>query len=373
MRNLLYIIIAVLITGCIEPYNPSGVKEVGGQLVIEGTISDNESVFTLRTSVKLSELLKGNETIDDAFVYVEKDNGEQLLGVYKGNGTYVVTTGTLDAGMKYRLFIEAGGEEYRSEFLSPIFTTDIDSIVPVKKGDGEPVFICLNAHDPEDRSRYYLWSYKEIWEVTAELFANYGYLIPGIPQIFTSSNSENTYYCWGRDNSKKMLLGSSDKLSENVIFQKRLTEIACSNDRLSELYYITVKQNQIRKEAFDYYSNLQKNVEQSGSIFAPVPSEMRGNILCVTNPERPVIGFIDVSTTKEKEIYIPENTGFYEPPRTLCYFQITGEPEFAYPVYGYYEFNPGIPPLYAPFSCVDCRLKEKASKIKPDFWPNHHF
>ena len=373
MRNLLYIIIIVLLSGCIEPYSPTGVKEVSGLLVIEGTITDNESVFTLRTSVGLLEQLTGYETIDDAFVCVEKENGEQLPGFFLGNGTYMVTTGVLEAGMKYRLFIEAGDEQYRSEFLSPLFTPEIDSIAPLKKGEGEPVYMCVNTHDPEDQSRYYLWSYKEIWEVKAELFANFGYLNPDYPQFFTLATAENTYYCWGRDNSKSMLLGSSDNLSKNVISQKRLNEIPCNNDRLSILYYITVKQNQIRKEAFDYYSNIQKNVEQSGSIFAPVPSEMRGNIQCITNPERPVVGYIDVSTTTEKSTFVPESLGLYEPSINFCHNQITEDLEYAYPAYGYYEIMDEAPTLYAPFRCVDCRMKEKATKNRPDFWPNNHY
>ena len=373
MRNLLYIIIVVLLSGCIEPYEPSGVEEISDLLVIEGTITDNESFFSLRTSVGLSELLTGRETVDGAFVCVETENGEILPGIFQGNGTYMVETGNLDTGKKYRLYVVADGEEYRSDFLSPLFTPEIDSIVAQKKEDGAPVFINVNTHDSEDKSRYYLWSYKEIWEVTAPLFANFGYLDYAYPIFFTSTTAENTYYCWGRDNSKKMLLGSTDKLSENIISQKKLTEIPCNNDRLSILYYISVKQNQIRKEAYDYYSNIQKNVEQTGSIFAPIPSEMRGNIVCISNPERPVIGYIDVSTTKEKDIFIPEKVGLYEAPMTFCYSQITGESEFAYPIYGYYENYPGLPTLYAPFNCVDCRLKEKASKDKPDFWPNDHF
>ena len=32
------------------------------------------------------------------------------------------------------------------------------------------------------------------------------------------------------------------------------------------LYYIDVKQNRIRKEAYDYFVNLQRNIEQAGSI-----------------------------------------------------------------------------------------------------------
>ena len=372
MRNLLYIIITVLLSGCIDAYNPEGVEEISDLLVIEGTITDNESVFYLRTSVGISEKLTSQETIDNAIVYVEKENGEKLPGIFQGQGAYLVTTGILDAGMKYRLLVDIKGEEYRSDFLSPLFTPEIDSIAPLKKGQGEPVYMCVYTHDPNNQSRYYLWSYNEIWEVKTELFANYGHLDHEYPQEFTLSTSENTYYCWGRDNSKIMLLGSTDKLSENVIYQKRLNEISCSNDRLSILYYILVKQNQIRKEAYDYYSNIQKNIEQTGSIFTPVPSEVRGNILCTTSPERPVIGYIDVSTTMNIELFVPVSMGFYEAPIGSCHLFITDEEDY-YPAYGYYQYDPrSSTNFYAPKQCVDCRLKEKATKNKPDFWPTDH-
>ena len=374
MKKLLYILIPVLFYGCIDEYKPKGVEEVSDLLVIEGTITDNESVFKLQRSVGISEVLKDDVFVLDAEVSIEKDNGEILRGINTGKGTYVVTTGTLDADTKYRLWVKTRGEEYLSDFLSPLFTPDIDSIVPLKEGLGEPVFICVYTHDPKDQSRYYLWSYEEIWEAKAELFANYGYLNDE-PQFFTLSTNENTYYCWGRDISKKMLLGSSDKLLENVIYQKRLNEISCTSDRISELYFIKVKQNLIRKEAFDYYSNIQKNIEQTGSIFAPVPSEMRGNIKSITNPGLPVIGYIDVSSTTVKEIYVPVSKGFYEG-KGFCYSAITDDPIVAYPIYGYYEYEPkATPPIikYAPYQCVDCRLKEKASKMRPDFWPNTHY
>ena len=374
MKKLLYIIIPVLFYGCIDEYKPKGVEEISDLLVIEGTITDGESVFILQRSVGVSEMLTDDIFIVDADVYVEKDNGEILYGVYEGDGKYTVSTGTLSPEIKYRLLVKDRGEEYRSDFLPPLFTPEIDSITPLKEGRGEPIFICVYTHDPEDQSRYYLWSYEEIWEIKAPLLADYGYLTD-TPQYFTFHNGENTYYCWGRDHSKKMILGSSVKLTENVIYQKRINEISPTNDRFAELYFISVKQNQIRKEAFDYYSNIQKNIEQTGSIFAPVPSEMRGNIRCITNPSIPVVGYIDVSSTTKKEVFIPPSLGFYEGV-SHCSLMVTDDEEFAYPVYGHYVYNPlGVPQmfLYAPHDCVDCRLREKSSKKRPDFWPNNHY
>ena len=350
MRKSLYILIIVLFAGCIENYTHKGVEEIDDLLVIEGIITEGESVFSLRRSIGLTWEFSKEKYIDDAIVYVEKDNGELLYGTNNGNGEYIVHTGTLDPNTKYRLSVKIGEDEYESEFLSPFFTPEIDSIMPVKRRAGEPVYICLNTHDINDQSRYYLWSFKDIWEVKTELMTERG----------------DTYYCWGRDYSRKIIVGSSEYFSENMIYQKRINEIPCDNDRISILYYITVEQNQIRKEAHDYFANVQKNIEQTGSIFSPVPSEMKGNIRCITNPDIPVIGYIEVSTTVNKSVFISdEEWGFYEAPVKGCYQEILD-----YQASGYQYYGGG---MFAPAICVDCTYKEKATKNRPDFWPTEHY
>ena len=371
-KEIFIFIIALLpLSGCIEEYNPKGVRETRGMLVIEGKITNGESIIYLRRSVGLTESLYGNETIDDALVYVEKDNGEQLQGLFKGKGVYAISTGELVTGIKYRLLVKHKGEEYVSEFLSPVITSEMDSLTYSKKGIGEPVVIHAYSHDNNiDGSRYFIWSYKEIWEIKAELFANYGYL-NGDYQHFSLTNSENLYYCWERDSSAAIILGTSDKLSENVIHQKTINEIPCDNRRLSVLYYINVEQNQISKDAYDYIYNLKKNVEQTGSIFSPIPSEMKGNIHCTTNPALPVIGFIYVSTTTTKNLYV--SGSYYYEPNTVdeCGGLILQSREIGY---SYYTYPTSFAPaLYAPAYCVDCTLKINATKERPDFWPNNHF
>ena len=374
-------ICVVFLSGCIELYNLDGVEEISDLLVIEGTITDNESVFVLRRSVGLYEKLAGDETVNNAIVYVEKDNGEQLHGVFQSNGKYVVQTGELDADVKYRLYVKSGGEEYRSEFLSPLFTSEIGSITHSKEGNGEPVNIYIYTNDPDDKSRYYKWSYNEIWEVKAELFANYGYIDdePEPKYLFLDGIGRNKYYCWVRDYSKTILLESAEDLSENIIHQKKLIEIPSNSEKLSILYNISVKQNQIRKEAYDYYTNLQKNIELSGSIFAPIPSEIEGNIRCLSNPNIPVVGYVEVSTTTMKELFFSDDTvSYYEPKYPLgtkmCVegTQASSQRLSEYE-YTYLFVEPGVSTLYAPVLCVDCRLKKGATRDRPDYWPNGHY
>ncbi|MDH6305133.1 hypothetical protein M2459_002230 [Parabacteroides sp. PF5-5] len=358
-------------SGCITEFTPEGIEEVSDLLIVDGAITDSVSTILLSHSVGLSEYLTGNEGIENAQLYVEAENGKRFDGVHEGKGTYTIATGALDTNTRYRLRISLKGNEYQSSFLAPLITPEIDSIAPTKKGQGEPVFMCVNTHDPLNQSRYYRWSYEENWEIKAELFANAGYVENGPPNYFSLSNSNNTYYCWGKNRSRILILATTEKLSDNIVYQKRLVEIPSDNEKLSVLYYIKVKQNILRKEAYDYFSNLQKNVEQTGSIFSPVPSEMKGNIECINNPELPVIGYIEVSTTVQKDLFVPENYGLYESPYRSCSNLVTDDPEFAPPVYAYYEYMPPSHVTYAPRRCVDCTTR--GTKNKPDFWPNNHY
>ncbi|MDR0430536.1 MAG: DUF4249 domain-containing protein [Tannerellaceae bacterium] len=196
--------------------------------------------------------------------------------------------------------------------------------------------------------------------------------------------SNNVYYCWGSGHSADLILGSSEQLSSNTISHKRLVGIEPSDEKLSILYYISVTQQQLRKEAYDYFANLQKNISQSGSLFSPIPAEMTGNIRCLTQPERPVIGYVEVATIVSADRFIPEAAGLYEPPLGQCALQVVHAMQKDFTNNAIYDFiqeqgqGPGPEPYmvvgtplsYGPFSCLDCTIR--GTKNKPASWPTDH-
>jgi hypothetical protein len=202
--------------------------------------------------------------------------------------------------------------------------------------------------------------------------ANYGQIGGHGPFMYFDLRSPaNIYYCWGRNNSTDLVLESVSQLSENRIQKRKLIEIPPDNEKLSELYHLSVIQYQIRKEAYNYYANLQKNVTQTSGLFSPVPSEMRGNIRCLTHPEIPVIGYIEVSVPSTKEQYMPDLIQVYEPPERRCSASITPLANYAnYSIYSFAEPGSTLPTLYAPTRCVDCT--SRGTKNKPAFWPTDH-
>lgn len=370
-------LLSTVLSSCISDYNHPDLEDLNDILVVEGTISNDSTLITLSKSVGINNELSDAVWIEDAILYVECDNGDKFQEtIYDGNGNYIIKTGDLRPDQKYRLCITFKNKEYESEYLSPLFTPEIDSI-SWKKDSSEKASLRVSTHDPNNNSLYYKWSYEEHWELKAELFADAGFVdlseIGQPIEEYTLENSNNIYYCWNNNRSRRFILGNSEKFAENIIKEKELFEMKPSNDRFSILYYIAVKQNQIRKEAYDYFSNLQKNIDQTGSIFAPIPSEMKGNIKSKQDPEELVIGYVDVSSTTYKERYIYEYEGLYEPAGSGCLSSVVEGwmPNRGYAIYEYRYLGTEKQILSsAPKECLDCRLR--GTKNKPAFWPTDH-
>ena len=370
-------LLSLILCGCITDFNATGIDELADILVVEGIITDDESTITLSRSVNLTEESFGDYYVDHARVYIECDDGTQweaepsLDGTLR-NGRYTIQTGPLNPDRKYRLKIEIeevdstgirSTFEYCSDYSNSIKTPEIDSVFWAKRGQGQPVAIYVATHEPEGKVLFYRWSYKEDWEINSQ------YFVEGYP-----------YYCWNVGKNSDLLIGSAEK----TVFGKLtdiVAEISPSDRKLSVLYRITVKQNAISKRAYTYFANVKKNVEQTGSIFAPIPSELRGNIICTTDPDRPVIGYVDVSSTTQKHCYILRRD-VYEVPYSLrqeceeisrdsLLSLYDGEIPDNYILLNPVPVSPDDFPFYARAQCVDCSYYGTADQ-KPDDWPNNY-
>ena len=381
-----YFLLCLLLYGCITKFEPKGTDETEGILVVEGFITDDESVITLSRSKGLSykndpEDMISPYRVTGANVSIECDDGTQWVASGQNLGEYTVETGKLNPERQYRLKIEVDGHEYQSEFACPMVSPEIDSVFWMKNKSGQPVNIYVATYAPDSMVQYYRWSYREVWEYVSYLQMGDGYN-PFYPDGFP-------FFCWGKANNSGLLLGSSEKtVSGKIIHQ--LTEILPWDDKLSILYRIDVKQNVIRKRAYDYFENVKKNAQQAGSLFAHVPSELKGNITCITDPKRTVIGYVDVSSTTQKRLYISPHDyiDVYERPKVdNC--NVVSRYEFFYAhniqLYGgripeYFLVwdwdiseltGDTIPSKYVFNKCVDCTLWDGTTQ-KPADWPNDH-
>ncbi len=228
------------------------------------------------------------------------------------------------------------------------------------------VNISINTHDDTKSSKYYRWEYVETW-IFYSAFESF-YKWNGTAVVERVLPDEGIFKCWGDSTSSTVLLGSTAKLENDVIFESPITFIPYGDERLKERYSIIVKQYVLTKEAYEFWEQLRKNTESLGSIFDAQPSDLTGNIHNVANADEPVLGFVSVGTTTEKRIYIDRSSipsGFIIPPPD-CSAPIMIKPE---DLRGYYSTGFSVPVGELTGSsryCVDCTVR--GTNKKPAFW-----
>ena len=379
-------IYCLILCGCITEFEPKGMEEIEGILVVEGFITDDESVITLSRSKGLSfednifDLSPYHVT--GAKVYIECNDGMQWGATSQNDGQYTIVTGKLNPERQYRLKIELEAHEYQSEFASPMVTPEIDSVFWTKRESGQPVNIHVATHAPDNMVQYYRWSYREEWEIrpryqTEDLHKG------KCPECGTYLDRRDVvcpncgfelrrfpYYCWKTAVSREMLLGSTEKTVLGQVAEK-LTEITPTDIKLEILYRIDVRQHAIRKRAYDYFTNVKKNAQETGSLFAHIPAELQGNITCTTDPARSAIGYMDVASSAQKRLYISYLDDAYE--RDISYCQPFSYQSLSLQSGGYDKIPwaewVGVPDGYVQKHCVDCTY-EGATKYKPADWPD---
>ena len=373
MKNAICIILLFLFAGCIEPYHIE-IENNDKILVVEGIISSGTTKITLCKTVGINYPLYGGNfpAVNAATMYVECEDGTlSPVASSSGNGIYMIETGELNIDAKYRLVILENGDEYHSGYITPAISPPVNVTFDA---DDSNIHVCVSTHGYDNQPGYYLWSYTEDWEITSYVFGDWA-MVDGVLVPNDIWSPQNRYYCWKTDSSKVLILGTTEKLTDNDIIEQRIHNFSRLDDRSSFLYRIKVKQHTIHKEAYDYFFNQQKNIEQTGSIFGVIPSEITGNIRCVSNPDIPVIGYVDVSTTSAGSQYL--NSQFYDQMYRItnsvnCIANELINPESIPNSYILYTIEQNELYHYINRGCVDCTLMGGLKK-RPKDWENNHY
>jgi hypothetical protein len=300
-----FIAIGSIFAACRKPYTPNVISTSNSYLVVEGVINSgaDSTIIRLSKTVKLTAH-DTSTAVSNAVVTIEGESGGKygLQQPYPADGSYYIVGLNLDNTKKYRLRISTGDNEYVSDYEVVKQNPPIDSVSYKIAGNGLHLF--ASTHDPKNNTKYYRWAYEEAWRFHSKY--NSG-LIVKEGQIVQRAPNENYYYCYGADKSGNIVLGSSAKLTQDVIFENPITVVPPTSEKLEIKYSILVKQYALTKEGYNFWENMRKNTEQLGSIFDAQPSALVGNIHNVANPNEPVIGYISVTNVQTKRIFIANN------------------------------------------------------------------
>jgi Domain of unknown function (DUF4249) len=378
MNKLIIALVILLAAGCKEKFL-SPVPDIdSGFLVVEGVINNGGG----ETNIKLSRTtsLENTDIVKEkgATVILESNNNITFFLSESNEGTYTINNLQLDTSLLYRLAIKTiNNEEYYSDYVPVRNNPPIDSISWVRESDGVQLYI--NTHDPNNNTRYYQWEFEETWEFHSTYTTSLKYIIGPAPLYLNIGAEFRTPFdpqistCWKYNSSTSLILGSSAKLTEDIIHLP-LIFIENGSQQLSVLYSVEVNQYAWSKQGYDFLERMKKNTESVGSVFDPQPSELNGNIHCVSNPSQPVIGFFNICTIQKNRIFIKRTEvpdwaytqGCFAPQLIENHpDSITKKAAGLLPTVSY---DAVISKFFAAQEeCVDCT--RTGSNVKPIYWP----
>lgn len=373
---------------CVYPFSPD-IDTTEGRLVIEGDIIIGG---TSKVSLSYMAAIKEVEyTYPDAEVWVEGDDGSEYRPSFSSSDdsrlSFTIDLSKASSAPRYRLCVRNrdNGRDYASEWLDVLQSPQIDSVGYVIDETENKMQLRLSAHS-DSGEKYFRWTYDEDWEYHSLHRATVYYEPPegwnkgrngNWGEILEFEEGENIYYCWGKDHSTRIMIASTAGLNEDRIINHIFERKSPSDIKISSLYSVNLHIQSISADGYRYWENMDQLSSYGGSLFSPNPSEVRGNIRCVSDTTELVLGYINAATESSCRKYIDNlETMFYVRPYPFVPDEEYKEDEW----YNRYMSGdiPVVPVLdmfgnitgytWCEKRCVDCRFFG-GSKEKPDYWP----
>lgn len=287
------------LNACIEPYYPE-INEFQDLLVVDAMISNAREPYRIKLSrsYPFDKELVSPETNALVFVTNEANNVysfyESVPGTYLSDSS--VFTG--EVGGVYTLHIKTkDGLEVISDKEYLLDSPPVDSLYfeyqristhetgELLKG----VQIFLDTHDPSNKTRFYRWEWNETWQFRTP---------------YVNERMLNRVLCWKNEGSQNIVIGQSEDLSLDKIEKFPVVFVSEASDRLSIRYSLQIRQYALSAASYRYWKQLDDLNENQGSLFDKIPGGITGNLKCINNPERVVLGNFQASSVSTKRIFI---------------------------------------------------------------------
>lgn len=385
-RPLSVFIMIMLCLGCVEPYSPVINLEQINALVVDGFI-DNEgtAVVKLSRSLPLQSFAQA-PIVTGATISIKSSTGEEYSLDETTPSTYTASNLEVDTKSTYILKIHLpDGKEYLSDEVKIHPTPPVGKIYYTFTSSGEEVEIRTDSRDvnPEGTG-YYLWDGLETYEYRSVLFSRFK-RVNGIPVARKKNEFVDT--CW-REVPLPVVVGSTARLSENLIKGQLLTRLPKFDPKISKRYRILVRQRAISEQEFNYRTQLKKTSDMQATLFAEIPGRVVSNVRSTTDPGDFVLGYFRGQQIQQQFLYIdrtelpeafqvdpeppiecgieaacPTNTPS-NGPNVCIEIQLLSESKI---VITSFEYRNSTVYTFAPAECGDCRL-HGGKTTPPPYW-----
>jgi len=304
---ILYSLLALFFTSCIETYNAELPDSETQMLCVEGCITGNrQCLFYLSTTLSLKETLAylPDHQVKGAQLTVKGSDGSAYVAEEQGKGAYVVDLPQLDRNFSYWLEIETGGERYQSSAQQPIDSIGISDLRFDMPHDNRQVNLLISAVPPAMPSdkQYFRWNYERFWEVHTPLPHTWDYDLEN-DEIVAATEVKSRGFC--QKPSTDIFIGTNQDYKAGHLADHCILSDDAYDNFFNYLGCYRVSQTAISAEEYEYYRLSKRQSQEMGGLFTPQPAELPSNITCTTDPSRHAIGFVGVSIgSVTRDLYV---------------------------------------------------------------------
>lgn len=357
MRRIAFLssVLLLFLIGCEDIYNPD-IELREGLLVVDARIvkGDDENIIKVYKSLGFNEKGSGYPEVAGAKVFLidGEENKNELLEI--ANGSFLLNF-ELNDSQRYKLRIEYQDDVYESEFEAVPDIPVLDSVYGFAENKILQIGGVNSVNDFLERPGLMLYtditndSIGRYFRFFARKTYQYVFYIPD--PLF----GELVVFGWGTFTSTEggfnvaapAEYSASLNISKHPLYfmekeiggGRELEHLGRSGYGETFIGWILhLHQYAISKNAYDFYKDLNRQLEAEGRLFDPLYVQARNNLKCITTPEKLILGNFEISAHKEYRFYtrfISDEDG--------------------------YQIKP-IPYFY------DIPLEGKSVEVQPDFW-----
>ncbi|MCF8367764.1 MAG: DUF4249 domain-containing protein [Bacteroidales bacterium] len=375
------LVFIVILSSCIDEFNPQLDQHIQS-LVVDGKLTNEPGPFTVSLSLSSSPGDAVFIPYEGCSVEVVDNTGNAWTLHEQGNGKYSTLEEDLQGipGRTYSLIITTpDGKKYSSGFEELISPVAIDSVYhevefrenPGNVHDLAGIQFYVDSEIAELGQEYFLWELEATYKYTSDYTIRWIY--NGSLEWF--HNPDSLYFCWTTSRVNKIFTSSTNNLTIPKVEKLPLHFVNTETRALSVRYSLLVAQYSINQQAFDFWNNIRKILDDGNSLYTTQPFQIAGNIKNLDDPTEPVYGYFLVAGKNQKRIFVnrpsPVVLPQYYVQCTLSdadferYGQLSMSDPVTWPVYAIE--TPGGRRAVPEKGCVDCR--ERGGTInKPVFW-----
>ncbi len=314
MRNFYIVLVFLLVTACETLYEPvlDGAEEV---MVVDARLVFGETEHTIYISKS-----NGFNNPDKfhpftlASVWLIDSSGQRFPSVQIQSGVHRIVA-TIEASQTYQLQITSGDDIYVSDFEPVQAEPAIDSIYSeefvlwnqpggetqvesFQRFKGHRVYVDIDNHG---QKRYYRFDSRHV------LLYHFPFdtVVRGLPETVLKYGWKSIYPDDLFTIAAPSLYARDAYISKQPVgFFRYKSSDYLKAEEVARGWICLLYQYAISESTWSFYDDLNRQLGSEGKIFDPLYVQARGNLTCITNPEKKVLGNFEISRMREHRFYL---------------------------------------------------------------------